>query len=99
MLAAAVAKSTGRDMKDVEHVVRRAIEIVAEALKSAENVKLAKFGTFSVVSRAERPGRNPRTLVEHKIPARKVVQFVPGKPLEDKLVLSVFNPKNPTISA
>jgi DNA-binding protein HU-beta len=46
-------------------------------------VVLVGFGTFQVVKRAARSGRNPRTGEPLKIPAKKVVKFAPGKKLED----------------
>jgi len=44
---------------------------------------LVGFGTFSVVKRAARMGRNPQTGKELKIKAKKVPKFVAGKKLKD----------------
>ncbi len=49
-------------------------EIVASLLRE-EAVKLRAFGAFSVRSKRERVGRNPRTGVEAKITARRVLTF------------------------
>jgi DNA-binding protein HU-beta len=46
---------------------------------------LVGFGTFSVVKRKARTGRNPQTGEEIKIKAKKVVRFKPGKGLSDKV--------------
>ena len=43
------------------------------------------FGTFSVVTRSQREGRNPRTGSKIKIPASKVVKFKVGKTLSEKV--------------
>ena len=59
------------------------MEAVTEALKAGDKVTLVGFGTFMVVERAERMGRNPRTGEQIKIPARKVVKFKPGSKLEE----------------
>ncbi|HCF94783.1 MAG: HU family DNA-binding protein [Verrucomicrobiota bacterium] len=48
-------------------------------------VQLVGFGTFRVVKRAARKGRNPQTGEEIKIKASKSVSFKPGKALKDKL--------------
>jgi DNA-binding protein HU-beta len=43
------------------------------------------FGTFSVVKRKARDGRNPQTGKKIKIAAKKVVKFKAGKALADKV--------------
>ncbi len=66
-----------------EKVLNAFMEAVEEALAKGDKVVLVGFGTFQVVKRAEREGRNPRTGEPIKIPARKVVKFKPGKKLEE----------------
>ena len=46
---------------------------------------LVGFGTFSVGSRSQREGRNPRTGEKIKIPASKVVKFKAGNTLSEKV--------------
>ena len=58
---------------------------ITGALAKGGKVTLVGFGTFSVVKRAARKGRNPRTGEEIKIKAKKVVRFKPGKELSDKV--------------
>ena len=55
-----------------------------ELLKSNQ-VKLTSFGTFDVVNKKERLGRNPRTKVSAKISARKVVKFTPSLIIKNKI--------------
>jgi nucleoid DNA-binding protein len=43
------------------------------------------FGTFSVMARYQREGRNPRTGEKIKIPASKVVKFKAGKTFSEKI--------------
>jgi len=52
------------------------------ALKKGERVALVGFGSFSVVGRGARTGRNPQTGKEIKIAAKKVVKFAPGAELK-----------------
>jgi DNA-binding protein HU-beta len=54
-------------------------------LKKGEAVAITGFGSFKVVSRKARKGRNPRTGKELKIPARKAVKFTAGKALKESL--------------
>ncbi len=56
---------------------------IASALRGGDKVTLVGFGTFSVVSRGPRTGRNPRDNKPIKIAAKKVAKFKPGKKLAD----------------
>ncbi len=59
------------------------ITSVSNALRAGDKVTLVGFGTFSVVSRGARTGRNPRDNKPIKIAAKKVAKFKPGKKLAD----------------
>ena len=48
-----------------------------------DTVSLVGFGTFKVVERKARKGRNPQTGETMKIKAKNVVKFKPGKKLKD----------------
>jgi DNA-binding protein HU-beta len=61
------------------------ITAVMKNLKKTGKFGLVGFGTFSVVKRKAREGRNPQTGKTIKIPAKKVVKFKPGKALSDKV--------------
>ena len=56
---------------------------VAKELKKNGKLGLVGFGTFSVVKRKAREGRNPQTGKKIKIAAKKVVKFKAGKALAD----------------
>ncbi len=58
---------------------------VSGALKKGDKVTLIGFGTFSVVKRAARKGRNPKTGKPLSIPAKKVAKFSVGKALKAKV--------------
>ena len=58
---------------------------VAKELKKSGKLGLVGFGTFSVVKRKARAGRNPQTGKAIKIAAKKVVKFKAGKALADKV--------------
>ena len=51
--------------------------IILEIIKS-NKIKISSFGTFSILNKKERMGRNPKTGVEKKIFSRKVVKFKPS---------------------
>ncbi|MBI4595138.1 MAG: HU family DNA-binding protein [Candidatus Tectomicrobia bacterium] len=61
------------------------IDSVSQTLSNGENLTLVGFGTFSIVQRAARKGRNPRTGAEIKIAANKAPKFKPGKALKEAI--------------
>jgi DNA-binding protein HU-beta len=58
---------------------------VSKELKKSGKLVLVGFGTFSVVKRKARIGRNPQTGKAIKIAAKKVVKFKAGKDLASKV--------------
>ena len=58
--------------------------LVSELIKF-NKIKISSFGTFEVFDKKERIGRNPKTKVETKIIARKVVKFKPSNTIKEKL--------------
>ena len=58
--------------------------LVSELVKG-NKIKISSFGTFLVVDKKERIGRNPKTKVEAKIVARKVVKFKSSYTIKEKI--------------
>lgn len=84
-LVSKIAGDGGITKAQAEKAVDGFVSAVADALSEGDKVTLVGFGTFSVGSRTEREGRNPRTGEKITIPASKVVKFKPGKSLSDKV--------------
>ena len=84
-LIEAVAAKAGMTKATARKAVDAIIGATAAALKKGDKVSLIGFGTFSVVKREKRKGRNPQTGKELVIPAKKVAKFKPGTELS-KLV-------------
>lgn len=84
-LVAAIAEKTELSKKDAEAAVKAFIDVVADALKKGDKVQMVGFGTFEVVERAEREGRNPQTGETMKIAASKSPKFKAGKALKDAI--------------
>ncbi len=82
-LIAAIAAKTGATKKSAEEAVNAFIDVVTETLKKGDKVQLVGFGSFEVIKRAARKGRNPQTKEEIKIPASKAPKFKAGKALKD----------------
>ena len=51
------------------------VDTITASLKKGDRIALPGLGSFSIVRREARKGRNPRTGAEIKIPARKAVKF------------------------
>ena len=82
-LIAAIGAKTELTKKDAEKAVKAFTDVVAEELKKGEKIQLVGFGTFEVVDRPAREGRNPRTGKSMKIAASKAPKFKAGKALKD----------------
>ena len=61
------------------------ISNVTKSLKKGNKVTLVGFGTFSVVKRKARKGRNPQTGEVIKIKASKAAKFKAGATLKKSL--------------
>jgi DNA-binding protein HU-beta len=81
-LVAAMAVKSQVSKAVAEKALNGLISSVTEVLKKGGKVALVGFGTFEVVKRAARKGRNPRTGQEIKIKASKAPKFRPGKGLK-----------------
>lgn len=82
-LVAAVAEQAGISKKAAEDAVSAFIQAVSDALVKGEKVQLVGFGSFEVIHRAARTGRNPATGQEIQIAASKAPVFKAGKALKD----------------
>ena len=60
-------------------------ESLVSGLMKSNKIKIKSFGTFEVIDKKQRVGRNPKTKVEAKIMARKVVKFKPSNTIKKKL--------------
>ena len=58
--------------------------LISELTKS-NKIKISSFGTFKVINKKERIGRNPKTKIEAKICSRKVVKFKPSSFVNKKI--------------
>ena len=60
-------------------------ELLIDDLIKKKEVKISSFGTFKVMDKRERIGRNPKTKVVAKICARKIVKFKPSLKTKEKI--------------
>ena len=79
----AVAKETEWTKKDSEEAINAVIKVITNALIAGEKLSIVGFGTFEVVERAAREGRNPQTGESLMIKACKTAKFKPGKAFKE----------------
>ena len=60
-------------------------ELITEAMKAGDEVRLTGFGVFVVAERKGGKGRNPQTGAEIEIKPSKTPRFRAGKQLKDAL--------------
>ena len=78
-----IVAKTGLKKKDVEVAVTAFINISSESLANGEKVQISGLGSFEVKTKAERPGRNPKTQEPIIIPESKSIAFSASKTLKD----------------
>jgi DNA-binding protein HU-beta len=78
-----VASSAGLSRTAASDAVEAVLGGITVTLADGGAVSLVGFGTFSVVDRAARTARNPRTGATIEVAASKAPKFKPGKALKD----------------
>lgn len=82
-LITALAKKAEISKKDAEKALIAFTNIVADTLVDGDKIAITGFGTFDVVERAARTGRNPQTGETIEIAASKSPKFKAGKALKN----------------
>lgn len=84
-LTEAVYRNIGLSRNESADLVESVLEEMCVCLEAGDEVKLSSFGTFSVQSKRERVGRNPKTGVEATITPRRVLSFRPSHILKNRV--------------
>jgi DNA-binding protein HU-beta len=84
-LVTKIAKDAEITKRQAEKALNALVDSVQEALSKGDSLTLVGFGTFSVMARASRKGRNPQTGREIFIPASKTPKFKAGKGLREAI--------------
>ncbi len=77
-----VAKKANLTNKAARDSVQTTFNTIRDSLKRGEKVVITGFGTFSIRSRKQRVGRNPKTGDKITLSARKAPGFTAGKTLK-----------------
>lgn len=84
-LIKAISDQTQFVRKEASDALDTIFQVIGQSLSQGEDITLVGFGSFKVLKREERNGRNPRTGDSITIPATKVVKFSPGKGLKEAI--------------
>ncbi|MDR1113378.1 MAG: HU family DNA-binding protein [Bacteroidales bacterium] len=80
-LIAAIAEKADVTKVQARKNLEAFLDVATDVLRKGDKIFLAGFGTFSVVKRSARKGRNPQTKKEMTIPAKNIVKFKAGAEL------------------
>jgi DNA-binding protein HU-beta len=94
-LIKAIAIDSGITKAQAGRALDSYIANVTKSLKKNGKLSLVGFGTFSVVKRKARTGRNPQTGSKIAIQSKNVVKFKPGHILADRVMSSKGGPVPP----
>ena len=65
--------------KDMEKILETIFFEITEALRGEKNIEIRGFGTYKIVKRKARIGRNPKNSELIKIPEKKAIKWKMGK--------------------
>jgi DNA-binding protein HU-beta len=80
-----ISEKTGISKEAAGKAQKAVIEAISSTLEKGDSVSLIGFGSFKVIDRAAREGRNPSTGEKMQIPASKAVKFTPSKVLKERI--------------
>jgi integration host factor subunit alpha len=84
-LSEAVYQEVGLSRNESADLLESVINKISDTLATGESVKISSFGSFSVRSKGQRIGRNPKTGEEVPILPRKVLVFRPSPVLKSRI--------------
>ena len=84
-LSEAVYQEVGLSRNESGDLLESVLSKISDTLGQGESVKISSFGSFSVRSKGQRIGRNPKTGEEVPILPRKVLVFRPSQVLKARI--------------
>jgi integration host factor subunit beta len=85
LIAAIAAKQPHQYPNDIELAVNNLLEMMARTLANGLRIELRGFGSFSVLHRKARMGRNPKTGETVSVPQSHALHFKAGLELREKV--------------
>lgn len=94
-LIRSVQIKTNLSKTDSSQIINQMFSLITDSLASGKNVKLSNFGTFQLMDKPERIGRNPKTNEEVSIAPRRVVSFKASSKLTQRVIDANANTEDP----
>ena len=85
-----LSKKKGYSVLHSKKIINNLLEILIDEIKE-NTFNLKNIGTFKILNKKERIGRNPRTKEIYRIKARKSLVFKPSNNLSQKI--NIFSGK------
>ena len=85
ILTEEVSSQMGLTRIESEQFIEALFSLIVNSLARGEEVKISSFGNFKLIDKESRPGRNPKTLEECIVSARRVVTFKAGNKLKSMI--------------
>jgi integration host factor subunit beta len=85
--------------KDAEYAVKMILDAMTEALREGHRIEIRGFGSFGLIFRPPRLGRNPKSGEKVQVPAKHVPHFKAGKELRERVDATAAAPAPATKSA
>ena len=82
VLTEELSNKMGLTRIESEQFIESLFSLIVKALERGEEVKISSFGNYKLIDKLARPGRNPKTLEECIVSARRVVTFKAGNKLK-----------------
>ena len=71
--------------KDIEKIIEIILYEITEALREGNNIEIRGFGTYKIVNRKARIGRNPKNSELVQIPEKKAIKWKMSKTFFNRL--------------
>ena len=77
----AIATEAKVSKSEARKILEALLKVMSDALEKGKDIKLIRFGSFTVVPRSERTVHHPKTGISIKVSAKNVVKFKAGSDL------------------
>ncbi len=71
--------------KDAEYAVKMILDAMTQSLLEGNRIEIRGFGSFGLIYRPPRLGRNPKSGAKVQVPAKHVPHFKAGKDLRERV--------------
>ena len=82
-MAERLFEELGLNKREAKEIVELFFEEIRACLENNEQVKLSGFGNFDLRDKSQRPGRNPKTGDQIRVPTKRLPFFKVGKELKE----------------